>query len=177
MASKCLKILKISYECKPESRTPRETGGGGKRRAGPEIEKETRRKQGFVWWLGYLSDASPQRQEMVLLHTGNELMAKIRPDNGWGNQKSMPMQQRGEWERIKGILWKSFWVSDTPVAYNLFVWCTSAALIKHPSLYFNRFGEVCIHTITTWSGRFQRFICYYQLFNLDFSPHIDFTHS
>lgn len=99
MASKCLKILKIRYECKPESRTPRETGGGGKRRAGPEIEKETRRKQGFVCRLGYLSDASPQRQEMVLLHTGNELMAKIRSDNGWGNQKSMPMQQRGEWER------------------------------------------------------------------------------
>lgn len=55
----------------------------------PEIEEKTR------WQLCYLSNAPPHRQEIVLLHRGNGLMAKIRLDNGFGNQKSKLMEWGG----------------------------------------------------------------------------------
>lgn len=77
---------------RPESRTGGETGGG-KRHAGPEIEIETRSKRRFCVLVLLSFRYSPQGQEMVLLHTGNELMGEIRLDNGSGNQ--IPVQQRG----------------------------------------------------------------------------------
>lgn len=41
-----------------------------------------------------ISDHAPQRQEMVLLHTGNELMGQIRRENASGIQNKSRHKQR-----------------------------------------------------------------------------------
>ena len=105
MTFKRLNISLDMTERKKKRRMLEETGALGERErerhAGAVIEK--RHEEVFVWRSCYLSDCATWRQEMVLLHTGNELMAAIRRENGSGNQnKFMPTQQRGR-------LWRPDW--------------------------------------------------------------------
>lgn len=120
MTSKCFKIFKIGYEWKAESRTLR-----GKRRAGPGIEKETRRKRRFCvavvlsLWL-----CSTETGNGAVTHRkwadGRDKAGKRLRKSKQVHADTAEGRQRELLRKIKGTLgWLSvFSVSSTPNTSN-----------------------------------------------------------
>lgn len=119
-----------------------ETGGGGET-CRSRCRKRNKQKKEVL--LFNLCDCAPQRQEMVPLHTGNELMAEIRRENGSGNHnKSMQLR---DGRRI----W-AFKHSSRP--------CLMYGPIRR-LLYYSWFGKVCVSPPSTFqmSTRYFRLSC------------------
>lgn len=157
-------LVEIISEWKPVSRSPRETGGLGKRRAAPGIEKETWGK-GSLCVAVVLSFDSNHRDRKWCCYTGNELMVKL--------SRKMPLEIKSprqcSWERaqmtgtlcrkmVLSFRWSCCWVWD-PLQHALSLFYFNLVL---PSLWVG-FNSITSNTslVTVTISMFVVVFCYF----------------
>lgn len=153
---------------KPVSRTPRETGGLGKRRAAPGIEKETWGKRSLCVAV-VLSFDSNHRDRKWCCYTGNELMVKL--------SRKMPLEIKSpcqcSWERpqitvtlcrkmVLSLRWSRCWVRD-PLQHTLSLSFLSIQFCHHFELKVSTVLLYALNTslVTVTISTFVVVFCYF----------------